>query len=98
MPDEKRKEEPNRIILTDVEDKPMLILDPNGKIIWGERGPTKEKSGVEFLEFANVVVYLFDIMYSQQARLWGAQQEIFKLLKDMEEKIDARTKLIKLTH
>ena len=64
----------------------MVTLDKDGKITW--------KDGCDEKQFRDIVVYLFDIVYRQQASLFQSQQRILELL---EEKPDPK-KIILLPH
>jgi len=76
------------IKITDRENNELFTLDLNGKITWCNDRPCGEN------KFRDILVYLFDIVYRQQARLYEVEQEILALLK---EKDDER-KLIRLPH
>lgn len=78
----------NLIEVIDKDKKPLLILTREGEVVWGEGGKLSDDS------FRNVIVYLFDIVYRQQATLHQLQMNMLNMI---QEKPDAK-KIIQLPH
>ena len=69
-----------RIIIMNKDQAPLLRLTEKGEILWLRDKPTEQ-------EFKDVVVYLFDLVFVQQARLFQMQEELLREVTKDESKI-----------
>jgi hypothetical protein len=69
-----------RIKIMNKDQVPLLRLTEKGEILWLRHHPTEQ-------EFKDVVIYLFDLVFVQQARLFQMQEELLRAVAKDEQKI-----------